>query len=153
MGVCSVLRVHRSKPAKSVYFIPASRRYCNEPAACKHCKPWQHGAFFNVCTEMGLSEGTERTYLFYRLVFQQEVNFWAYKECTKYVSTCLLRLLALMVKLNSACKELTASVSSSCFCLTREKHFQPWDLKAPFSWRNRLLTGACDCWLIWSMLS
>lgn len=54
---------------------------------------------------------------------------------------------------NAACKKLTASVSSPCFCLTSEKHFQSQDLKALFSCRNKLLKGACDCWLIWSMLS
>lgn len=70
-----------------------------------------------------------------------------------YIHTYFLRSLALMGKPNAACKKLAASVSSSCFCLTSEKRFQPRDLKAPFSWRNRLLKGACDCWLIRSVLS
>lgn len=65
----------------------------------------------------------------------------------------LLRSLALMGKLNAARKKLAASAFSSCFCLTSEKRFQPWDLKALFSWRNRFLKGACDCWLIRSVLS
>lgn len=148
---CSMLHVHCSKPANPVHCIPAGRWDWEELAGSQVLPRWQHPAITLWLHRGGSLGGKAKIYVFYGPMLGWEVNFWTYKECTKHIYTYLLRLLASMVKLNTACKKLAASVSSPCFCLTSKKRFQPQDLKAPFSWRNRLLKRACDCWLIRSM--
>lgn len=160
---CSTLRVSCSKPAKPAHCIPAGRWDWEEPMGSKVLPRWQQPALAHCkgtqpsdCTKGGhLGKNSKDAYVLGTQAQMGREFYWLIRNA-EYIYRHLLRSLDLMAKLNAASKKSCSKcffIFIIHFCLTSEKCFQTQDLKAQFSWRNRLLKGACDCWLTQSTLS